>query len=640
MALTRDRVGRAARVRGPLRALPAAALLASLCALSAPASAQELSPLPPPVTRSLYRSHWFEFLSAFSENDSAGESRALEEMVKAARKVGVHRLSDFSRTAVHLGRRAEKLGQKERAGRAYSAALQLDDANPDAVVARLSFAFRNGRIADGLLLLPDAANAFLATHEARVAILSCLGVWLALAAAATLIGTILCLALRHFPRVVHDIRETGGRAFGAGSATPLALLVLGLPLLIGFGPLWLALYWGAVAWAYADHGERTVLAAGLLAASLSPTLFAWITHENIQQRSPLFVAAVDLEERREDASAEDGLRQASAVFPEDSEVWFLLGVFAERSGDFERAQAEYGKSIQADPSDYRPILNRGNVHFTEGDFGEAIRDYIEASKRAPRAADVYYNLSLARGEAYDFDGQSTAMGKARELSASLVSHWSNNPTVARVVQVGYSLTSARARIAEWNAQPKSRRLPGHGTAAQPWNALLSVWTLPPFGALLLGLVLARRLDRRGQAAECTRCGRICCHRCRRFGDPVLYCAACARQLLRKENVDIEVQVAEARDMQRRALWRSRAGRLASILLPGSRSFFSERPVAGALTLFFFFFGLAAAFADERLFDPLALPPEGLRLTTVVGGALAVGVWLRANLAARRAPGGA
>ena len=71
--------------------------------------------LPPPVTRSLYRSQWFEFLSAFSENDAPEATRAIDEMVRAARKVGVHHLSDFSRTAVFLGRRAENLGQTDRA---------------------------------------------------------------------------------------------------------------------------------------------------------------------------------------------------------------------------------------------------------------------------------------------------------------------------------------------------------------------------------------------------------------------------------------------------------------------------------------------------------------------------------------------
>jgi hypothetical protein len=113
---------------------------------------------------------------------------------------------------------------------------------------------------------------------------------------------------------------------------------------------------------------------------------------------------------------------------------------------------------------------------------------------------------------------------------------------------------------------------------------------------------------------------------------------CARSLLRKENVDIEIQVAEAREMQSRARRRARAGRIASLLLPGSHAFLEQRPVAGLITIFLFFFGLAAAVIDGKLFDPLTLPPGGgVRLSVIFGVALAAFVWIRAQLVGRRAP---
>ena len=640
MPSRRNGPGRGEAVRR-VRATALCAGVVVLLLLASPAKAQDpLSPLPPPVTRSLYRAQWFEFLSAFSENDAAGEARALEGMERAARKVGVRRLSDFSRTAAYLGRRAEKQGQPDRADRAYRAALTLDDTNPDAILARLSFLVRRGKVGDALRSLPEATTALFSAHESRVAILSALGTWAGAAAAATLAGIILSLAVRHAPRVLHDLHEAAFRFFGRSGALPLGLVIAGLPLFVGFGPVWLLLYWGALLWAYAEERERTVLGAGFVALALIAPLAAWITQENIRQRSPLFVAAIDLEERREDASAEDGLRQAAAVFPEDPDVWFLLGIYAERSGDLERAQAEYGRAMQADPADFRPILNRGNVHFTEGDYGEAIRDYTEASKKAPDAAEAYYNLSLARGEAYDFDGQALAITRARELSTSRVAAWSGTPTVSRVVPEGFPLSRARARIADWNAQPKSRRLPGHGTAAMPWRALMSPWALAPIVVLLVGVLLARRRRKQGLASLCERCGRAFCNRCRRYGDPALYCAMCARSFLRKENVDIELQVAEAHQLQSRVRGRARASRIASLLLPGSHAFLEDRPVAGLLTLFLFFFGLAAAVIDGKLFDPLTLPPEsGLRATVILGAALAALVWIRAQLVGRRVPSG-
>ena len=87
--------------------------------------------------------------------------------------------------------------------------------------------------------------------------------------------------------------------------------------------------------------------------------------------------------------------------------------------------------------------------------------------------------------------------------------------------------------------------------------------------------------------------------------------------------------------------RARASRLLSLVLPGSHAFLEGRPVAGTLTLLLFFFGVSMVWLDEKLFSPLSLPPpEGIRVTVIVGAALAFLTWLRAQLVGRRAPSGA
>src|SRR5262249_49339186 len=186
--------------------------------------------------------------------------------------------------------------------------------------------------------------------------------------------------------------------------------------------------------------------AGLVVFGFLPPLVALIARENILRRSPLYVAAVDLDERREDASAEDGLRQGPAGFSPDAGGWVLVGIYAERSGDGERAVQNYDRAIQASPNDYRPYLNRGNVRFLEGDFNRAIGDYNSAAQRAPGAAAVFYNLSIAKGEAYDFDGQTAAAQKARQLSARDVDSWTRNSTMARVQPAPYPVCQARQRV--------------------------------------------------------------------------------------------------------------------------------------------------------------------------------------------------
>jgi tetratricopeptide (TPR) repeat protein len=615
---------RSARGRRALAA--AGALLALWCAVPRAAAQEAVSPLPPPVTRSLYRSRWFEFLNAHLEDDSKGAASALAEMKKAARAVGVRRLSDFSRTAVHEGRKAEGLGKLERAARAYDAAVQLDDASYDAIAARIGFLARHGSWIGASRLIPDAVSALFETREPRLSLASSLAVWTAFAIGATLAGAILALLGKNAARMGHDARELA-RRFGGVSVAAIVLVLAVLPLAVGLGPGWLFLYWGVILFPYALPRERALLAAGFVLLGLLTPLLAAMSRENVIERSPLFIAAVDLEERREDASAEDGLRQASGVFAEDPDVWFLLGMYADRSGDSERAIRSYERAIQAEPRDFRPYLNRGNVHFQEGDYPEAIRDYEAAAQRAPRAAEIQYNLSIARGEAYDFEGQTAAMARARALSDTSVVAWTEHPTIARVISAGYPLSRARVKVEQWNRQPKSRRLPGHAPPLRLAGLALSPFAIGPWTALAAALGLAGYRSRRAIATECARCGVPVCDSCRRFGDHPLYCTTCVRFHVRKENPGIEAQVAQAKQMRRRVRARDRLCHLVSFVIPGTHRIFSDRTFAGALAMFVFFFFLSVAVVGGRFFDPRQLPPQGPgHLTAIAPALVALLVW--------------
>lgn len=617
-----------ARIRR--RIAVAGALLAAWSVVSpiAPAAAQEaVSALPPPVTRSLYRSHWFEFLNSLLEDDAKSAAASLADMKKASRAVGVRYLSDFSRTAVHEGRKAESLGKWDRAARAYDAAVQLDGSSYDALSARVGFFFRRKAYVEGIRAIPDAVSALFESRETRLALLSSLAVWLALALGLTTAGTVIALLGKNSARMAHDARELS-RKWGGVPVIPLVVLIGLLPLALGLGPGWIVLYWGVLVFPYAIKHERALLAFEFVALGLLVPFLALVSRENVIERSPLFVAAMDLDERREDASAEDGLRQASAVFAEDIDVWFLLGMYADRAGDSDRAIASYERAIIADPRDYRPFLNRGNVHFQEGDFLEAIRDYEAASQRAPNSPEIYYNISIARGEAYDFPGQTAAMAKARAISDKSVVAWTERPTLSRVIAAGYPLSRARVRIEQWNQQPKSRRLPGHAPPIRVVDLVMTPLALGPWAALAGAIVLAGWRARRSIAIECARCGSPVCESCRRFGDHPLYCTTCVRLHVRKENLGIQAHVAQSQEMRKRVSARDRLCHAISFLVPGTHRFFAERTFAAGSLLFLFSLLIAVALVENRYFDPKQLPgTSSNHVLAITVGAVALIVWL-------------
>jgi tetratricopeptide (TPR) repeat protein len=609
---------------------------------AAAASAQEaVSPLPPPVTRGFYRANWFEFLNALLEDDTSAATQSLTRLRRAAQAAGVRYLSDFSRTAVYEGRRAEAENQAARAARAYDAAIALDGTSYDAYASKIGFLLRQKQFGEAAGLVPEAIGALLRTREARFAFFSSLALWATIAFAAAGLATVLILLVRCGPRLRHDLGERATRLFGPGSAAPFSLIVLGLPLAAGLGPVWLLLWWAVLVVPYAATRERVLVLAGLLATGLGPFLLASLGRENVIRRSPLYVAAVDLEEQREDGAAEDGLRQASAVFSEDPDVWFLLGMYAQRAGDTARAISSYDRAVAADPKDYRAYVNRGNVRFEEGDYAEASRDYAAAVERNPRAAEALYNLSVTRGELYDFQGQADAMGRARAISDSTVDDWSNRLTLSRVVPAAYPEARARRRIESWNAQSKSRSLPGHLPEPGVLSAFKSPATIGPLAALAMALAWSWWRARRGMAAECVRCGRPFCDRCKHRGDPPLFCTPCVHQEMRLESPGIEAQVELGREARRRVRRRDAACRALSFLLPGTHSYFSERPLSGFALLFVFFFSLAAALIGWLFFQIRPLAPRPLwNPLTIAAAAAAIVFWAAANLSAWRHSHGA
>jgi tetratricopeptide (TPR) repeat protein len=592
--------------------------------------------LPPPMSRAAYRSSWFELLSALQENDSRTATAALAAMRKAARAAGVRRLSSYSRAALREARKAEA-AKAPHAELAYDVAATLDESSFDAVASRVGFLVRQGRLREAGSRTPAALSTVFTIAETRLAFLSSMALALAITLGLTAAVIVLGLFLAHFRRLWHDLREIAGRPFGQPAAAPLAVGLLVLPLLFALGPMWLLLYCAVIAYAYSEKGERYLLAVALFALGALPVVVEVIARENLVRRSPLYLAAVDLDERRDDSSVEEQLASIVASSPDQPDAWFLIGIYAERAGDYSRALTAYSRAIEADPKEYRALVNRGNVRFIEGDYAEAIGDYEEAARRAPEAAEAFYNLSVARSEIYDFKGQERARARAIQISRRDVDNWSSRPPLARVVPAAYPLSIARERSNRWVRRSPD---PKHPLVAPTpiLDLLRSPWCLAPWGALVLAVIFRAIRKRRGFAIECSRCGRAFCRFCKRYGGPVSLCGRCVRLYSRKDEVAQEMREADRIESENRARRRRGVIRATSLIAPGIQRFFEERPFVAAATLLFFFLAATLAFGGPWVFElrPLAPSHEILPARLALAFA-ALLIWLFANVRAWRQP---
>jgi hypothetical protein len=106
--------------------------------------------------------------------------------------------------------------------------------------------------------------------------------------------------------------------------------------------------------------------------------------------------------------------------------------------------------------------------------------------------------------------------------------------------------------------------------------------------------------------------------------------------IRKEEPAIDAHVEQTREMRRRIARRDRACRSLSLLFPGTHAFFSDRPGRAVMTLFAFFFAIAAAAVGWRFFQIRPLAPRPLwSALTVLGAAAALLLWISSNATAWR-----
>ena len=542
------------------------------------------------------RGHWFAWLAAQEEGDTVLARGKAEEILKHAQKLGIKRLSDLALSATLIGRREALDGRTDLAREAFETAVRLDPGLPEAHLGRMSLGFKTHRWGDALKSFFAAVSATLTDREARRVTLSRLKVVgvLTLATAGALL--VLLTVARYAKLYAHDLSEVAGKLSGGALKKPITLVLLLLPLFLSLDVLWLVLVLYVAVWGYATLPQRAASWVGLLTVvSVLPVLDS-IAYDYATDASPVLRGAEALAEARYDQRVLDNLEGVKNVLPDDPDVRFLLGRLYQSLGQNDRAVSEYTMGAQVSPAESRCLVNRGNIHFVDGDYGSAQEDFLEALKRDSRNVAARYNLGLTYNETFRQKESEEALAAARALDAHQVARWQASPTLVKVVSQDFTPEDARAKIKSLEADPRSRRLLGHYRAEH----VQETWKTPVVLGVLAAAVLAFVVDRwrkkaHGYSVECEKCGRTFCALCKPAGESTQYCSQCVHVYLKKDGVAIETKLQKIDEVKRRKARERRLRRLANVFLPGSAAFLESRPAIAALALVLFFLGLYAAF---------------------------------------------
>lgn len=581
---------------------------------------------------------WFGWLAAQEEGDATLARSKTEELVKNAEKIGIRRLTDLSLSATLLGRRDLLSGKHDRARIAFETAVRLD---PDLPEARWGRLFLSGRTKEFGRIPSDLAGAFRATladREARRVVVIRTTLLFVFTGAALGAAFLLVLVLAHGRRYIHDLSEFAIRFAGGLAAAPLAIALFFLPLLLGLDLYWFGLVLFVAIFGYASPRQKIGAAIALaLFLPLLPVIDR-VAYELAVTGSPILRGAETLQESRYDQRVLDDLESVKNILSDDSDVRFLLGCLYQTLGQNDRAVREYSAAVQADPAEFRSLINRGNIHFVDGDFGAALEDYQAAVKRNAKSVAARYNLSLVLAETFRTVESVEALNIARALDGRLLQKFQQNPTLVKVVSLGFTPEEARVKVERLQSDPKSHRILGHYRTYHFGDALATpaLWAIPL--ALVLAFVLdAQRQKGRGYASECQKCGRTFCSRCKPAGQSLLLCSQCVHVYLKKDGVAIETALQKVEEVKKRRWLKDKLRALLNVLLPGAATFIDSNVGHAAISLSIFLFGVLAL-ATREAFRASSRPSAVSPLPgTVFWAIVAVAGWAVGVFSARRAP---
>ncbi|MBU8899177.1 hypothetical protein KRR26_26535 [Corallococcus sp. M34] len=612
-ARSRPGKGKAAEVVAPP---PVAPVVAPAPAAPPPPPRPALTPvLAPKVTDADLLAVWDRWRQARSRNDNATAEAALKELAQLKDEVLALGLEPLS---VGLAREAavrRRAGDVTGALRLLDLAVELSPRLPSVRFARAETYVAADPLSAGRWggELREAWVALALDARYRRPALADLGALGLMAWAATAMVVVAVLILRRLRYALHDFHHLLPRVVSRWQSTVLGVLLLSLPLVLGWGVLPVLLIGFAVVSLYLSVAERAVAAVLLAGLGVLPlaagglvrvTAFAGTVAEDVYVLERGGVSAQDAAER-----VRERLGQRKATFAEaESLAWY-----ESRRGLLEDARTHFKAASALRGGDARMLIRFGNTLMGLGDTEGAVQLYTQAAGADATLAAPHYNLAQIhrrRARALpdeqvgaELDRAATESAAAQALDGSLLRR---EPPPDERPLVNLLMLAPAMPDSEWLGLADGSR-DADRVEAQVGRWLASgvapgpvAWALPAVCALL-AVAFGAAAGPLKAARVCERCGRPVCTRCdRELGQGSKQCGQCVNVFSRRGLVPKELRARKEDQVERHRTWGSRAAYVLGALVSGAGHVFTGRPVRGALYAFAFLFAVAVLVLRQGL----------------------------------------
>ncbi len=355
-------------------------------------------------------------------------------------------------------------------------------------------------------------------------LLSTLGLVLLIALAALLSSSLvfaLC-SLFYIGRLwVHEWTER----FGVPHlwACGFYLLLVLLPLLLGFPLVWFVVFCFLLSFGFYRRAERGVVI--LFLVTLGAT--SWV----LSLISPFFMAknSVLLNQMVQNVQGASPRLPPMPISPKISPPisQILLASHAMQNSAYADAERLYREALSKDPDSPLLLNNLGNIYFYLKDYKQALEYYRQALQNSPQPALVHYNLSQTYREMLLFEEGEKAYAQALSTNREATERYTKRavryptlPVVESRLTRGELWDEALAHEDAEIGEALFRGWAGGGPAQSFWIALVCAVLLPFSSTLLKSFHTGK---------PCSICRRPICHRCEQALFGYNTCSECAGQ---------------------------------------------------------------------------------------------------------------
>ncbi len=423
------------------------------------------------------------------------------------------------------------------------------------------------------------------------------------------------LLIRYFALINYEITEHVGGFIPAKFISVITIVLLGAPILAGFGLCWAVLFWIILLFIYLKRGERLLIWSVVL-----PLLL--IIPANILRVSALksyeepYIQAFSYARDGGYSQVAGKVLKEYLTREEGSEnverAYFLMGLLNKRGGHYFDALKDYMEFTRLESREAGGHVNLGNVYFILNNLGEAIAKYRRAENLDNKNAAIYYNLSKAYLHQFKFDQATNTLNKASNIDSALVTYYTeihtsspNRMLVDSEVPRSWVMTDFK-RLWDWSLANQS----------DYWIVLGPGLTLEGTVFVLAGLIVLLLLLHvtSGYFKLSKYC--ISCSKPMRSVSPKgsgsdKFCSSCQMLFMKKGQVKKQDRGTLMREIKSQTATRGVIRIILSLVVPGTGEIYHGRFGRGLFLMYIWILSLVYWFtADHRMLPMSMNPPIG------------------------------